>query len=227
MFRYYRTLTCVASILVAVSVAEADVVTYDMSYDPTTGVTALANHADSVGNLEFHTSIGMDQGMALFVAPGSTVTVDSSGAVSGQLAHDTSNVRNKHIGDVSADTSVALVNGTGLANVTWTNPDGSPGGFVLHTGDSKGTIPKGSKNAHITVGTNTDIVGRSDAVWTLHSGTEAIYLSPAWSGPPDQLNIELLLGSMTVVDDTNAWTSVFTPPAIPGDNIAGLTHQDK
>ncbi len=201
-----------AVLLVSVCTAKADLVDYTISYDPVSNTTTLTNSPDSVGDLEFWTRVGPYQGSPLFVAPGGSVSTDALGDISGQLTNPLDPTINQYF--LKTETS-QVIKTTGSATVYYVDAAGNEYIAVPVTPSITLTVPSGSTNVNVICNSGTTTC-TADATVTLSANTEAIFMSSAWPGGAGQLNWELLYGTMSSVDDTTSWTSIYTPNVITG-----------
>ena len=216
--RMYLQIACniiafTIGILTLASPALAIPFTYDITYDPSTGISTLFNSAGSSAELEFWTMTGSMEYTPLFLTPGGSVTIDAAGDVSGTgWSMDAVLVHNKHVfqpvtitWDASFKGSINywLTPPTGYVHVNI--PGGSAGGPI--------NLPVGAHfNISITGGTGSEMHILGDAQMTpITSFIDAYFQGPDWPGDPSQANIELLSGGLKSADDTDSATSIFTP----------------
>ena len=158
------------------------------------GATLLYNLPTSTVDLEFWTREGSNTGTPLALAPGDTVQITSDRSVSGVFkkytAADIHNKTASNDGVFKCDSGTWEVGGK--------------------TGTCDGIFRQVRKDDHFAIhGTN--VVMDFDAIIYSFSGdVSGIFDSPNWPGVFGQQNIELLSGTITVVDDTDNATSIFT-----------------
>lgn len=195
----------IVGIAALASPALADSITYDISYDPTSGITTLCNLSSSSTALEFWTREGPLEGTPLFLAPGGTVTIGKNGAVTGPFTR----TGRQHINKKNKDGTITItING--------------PATYIDPTTGLRMNVAAGqSVNVTYLPGQqiNIDIIDGGSITSPVDIDAQIINISNQFSfildspnfPEPGQANLELLSGGLQITDDTLNFTSAFTP----------------
>ena len=180
--------------------ALADAITYDVTYDPVSGVTTLFNLPTSSPDLLFWTRLGALAGMSLFLAPGDTVTIDRNGNVSGPYTDPTPLIKNKKaIRDGKIVVPPGFQGTVEVAGLKYNFPPTAPGDIPVQQGDHvQVDRTAGSKGVISTV----------DAQLTTLTGFVDWCFECVNNG---QTNVELNAGGLESSDDTSNFTTILTP----------------
>lgn len=185
-----------------------------MTFDPIAGLTTIYNDPSSLAPLDFHTLVGSSANKNRQVAPGETVTVDNNGALLGAF-RDAQVICNNKLKSQRLSRRTFIHN-TGTTDITVTyfpSSGGAPVVGTLHPGDvaSVGATDRAS----VDTGQNGKFQVRECEFDSLAPDTEFYISSPLYQFP-GQDNYQLLSGSISSVDDTDSFSSVFTSNVATG-----------
>ncbi len=193
-------------------IAHGATITYTVQYSQATGNTTLYNDVSSEPDLQFWTTTGPNVGVELSLAPGETVTINSTGDIVGgtHLIGWRWPYRNIKKGDKKwkvhnndpLDRSVSVYdNTTGASYHLFKYCDWTPELDGDHCIEVRGP---GRWNA-----TDCDFEA-------LIEDTSAIINSYDWPGAPSQASMQLLDGHLRSVDDTDKFVSVLAGAVVTG-----------
>jgi hypothetical protein len=213
-----KGILCAVIMLCGGLTSHAEVLQYDMSYDPTTGATTIFNYANSEAGLEFWTRLGQYVGQDLYLDPGETVMIDQGGNITGNKTTTGEKEKNKEYPTGTEQKVVHVIkvkntSGPGSVTVDWKTDKGANHVVLQNEGDQV-TVPANTKFTACSSGnltyqfTDCDIVAGAE--------TETTWLSDQSPLPSNQANIELLWGTITSTDETTEFTTIFTPTTATG-----------
>ena len=228
---------CIAFLALLGSPCFADLLNYDITYDPKSGVTTLTNLIGSgTADLQFETLVGTLAGAELFVPAGDTVTIDGEGNVTGSYVTDppvkctnktyhggTFTVTKGFVGTITVapgSTGYEIYTFDGSGNIQETSGYPPRTATTTFPPTNMYTIKAGSKqNVYLKTADRTaNLVNAStDAqLFPITSDVQFIMQGPDWPGVPGEANIELQSGGLESFDDSNNFTSIFTPNVMTG-----------
>jgi hypothetical protein len=199
--------TTIPTLSILPSSSLGSTVTYDMSYDPFLGKMTLMNSLASAGDLQFNPLVGPSSGTSISLAPGSGITMNALGQISGTytaleakrtenvgVARKTLTILN--ISQINIDIYVAGFRRTLLPNEGWEVEAGE--GYM---------VPSYNCSKVDIIGCQISPSGSSDFAFVFNG---------PWAGAADQARFELLTGGLSMTDDTGNFLSIVTPLGYTG-----------
>jgi hypothetical protein len=167
------------------------------------GITIIYNLPTSSTDLEFWTREGSLAFTPLYLPPGDTVVIGSTGAIEGDYVIQ----RNQHINKVNKTGKPLVITITGPA--TFIDPQTGQRRWLGPGQPYTGTWAPGQQiNIDFDPAKGGMVKGITDAIITFTSGHVLALFMPSSFPEPDDWNLELLSGSVQSADNTSSFTSI-------------------